>query len=86
MRFIIYRDLANENLKGYSISIAEASSYVVREMVIPGMQGMKPIYIRHIKADDLFIVTQTNDELTDDIRTEILAGAKEFLAHQDQSN
>lgn len=84
MQIIIYQDLAKDQKHGYSASIvATDNSLIVREMIVPGLHGYPPLYVRHLKVTfnnlPQIIISQTDYELTLAKRLEIIAGAVEFL-------
>ena len=85
MKVVIYQDLKDEGKHGYSIKEAPDNEEVVivRQQVIPGLQGLKPIHITHLSDGNILIIAQTNYELSIVKRKSIIKGA---IAFYDQHN
>lgn len=90
MKLIVYHDLAKENKHGYTFESLEITeqSLVVREMIIPGMHGYPPMYIRHLwlnfKGTEYFIISMTDYELTEAKKFQIVKGVVKLLRQQEQ--
>lgn len=83
MKCITFRDLSVEKMHGYELAPIESDSLVVKEMILPGVKGYPPMYIRHIYAfhgEPILIISQTDYELSDRKKAEIVTGAIQFLS------
>ena len=84
VKIMTYRDLKDENLHGYKLEgVPTPDGILLKEQVIPGAFGFLPIYIRHVRflwgAGVALVISQTNYELTELNRLEIVKGARAFL-------
>jgi hypothetical protein len=83
MKCITFRDLSVEKKQGYELAPIESNSLVVKEMILPAVQGFPPMYIRHIRVfhgEPILIISQTDYELSDAKKAEIVSGAIKFLS------
>lgn len=82
MRIIVYRDLKHDGMHGYQLQSLKANVVVV-EQVLPGKFGYPDLYIRHLYFDlndtPILIVSQTEYELDDAKRSEIVDSAKKLI-------
>lgn len=86
MKVVTYQDLHAEKLHGYKLENPEPESLIVKPQIIPGLHGYDRLYIRHIyleHPEPVLIVSQTDYELTDEKRCEIIQDALQFLADLD---
>lgn len=67
MKTIVYRHLPDDGFENHFEAKEVTSGMIVKEMVLPGMAGMKPIIIRHYKLVDLdlhwLLITYTHEVL-----------------------
>lgn len=80
---VVFQDLKHESKSGYSVHEINSRSRAVRAGVIPGAFGLPPIYCRHLhssyEGERLLIISQTDEELSDLKREEIINGAIAYL-------
>lgn len=82
-KLIIFRDLNRENLHGYSFDILPPGTLILKENVLFGMAGYPPLYIRRtpilIDGEPFLVLSQTDYEITESRRENIVHGAIEFM-------
>ncbi len=80
MKAVIYQDLKDEGKHGYSINEVpdDEEVVIVKQQVIPGLHGYKPMHITHLSDGEILIIAQTNYELSIDKRKSIIKGAITF--------
>lgn len=73
--------MIDENLHGYSLAADPDDEGVVimRQGIIPGLQGYKPIHITHLSDGNILVICQTNYELSIAKRKSIIKGAAIFF-------
>jgi len=83
--FLTYRNMPDEFPEDIGFSLTDAKllklpgSYLIKPYIIPGMNGLKDVFVRRVITDELFITSYTYDELTEETRREIIEGAIAFL-------
>lgn len=85
MKAISFKDLKADNVHGYTREQSPAANtLVLKEMVFPGAFGYPDMYVRHTRFvhndEEYLLISQTDYELTDERRLEIVRGAQEFLS------
>lgn len=88
MKFVTYQDLKFDKRHGYKIEAGNEESLVVKEMILPGAYGFPPMYIGHIPfryhSEEINLISQTDYELTEPKRREIIRNAIAFLYPPDE--
>lgn len=86
MKIMTYRDLHVDKKHGYEMSAVSTkpSDQVLKEQIVPAFAGFPPLHVRHIRflfgPEAILIISQTDYELTDIKRAEIVKGARKFLS------